>query len=252
MSVILYALIIGAGVGAIIWLFYKLINQDIKARNIKKGKHKRTNKNSKIKEHIRPFIDELFDLVHSKLQRETFRSFRLTDKMVQDAIADRFDAYSIYRIVIASLRYLGIPDDNFIVRLEVDNDSSFITNDGLAGQYINNQLHNEINIILKQSFTFIEIIAIICHECTHHYLRIRRLGCDDEEKNEALTDIAAIYLGFGHYISKGYKSRYKKTADGYIKSKLGYINSKEIERIKQKINSLRNNANHKLQITNHK
>jgi len=188
---------------------------------------------------VRRSIDELFDKLHAGLQRDTFRSFRLTEKAVQEIVADNFKANSIHRIVMSIMRYLGIPNERLIVCIRIDEDESFFNSSGPAGLYISGYRSSEISIMLKQSYTLYEIMAIICHECTHHYFRLRRVKCDDTQMNEILTDIAAIYLGFGYYILEGYTPRYQETADGYQTARLGYINAGEIEHVKERINRLR-------------
>lgn len=47
------------------------------------------------------------------------------------------------------------------------------------------------------------ILAILAHEITHEYLYINNISFSDKYENEILTDIAAIFLGFGKLMLNG-------------------------------------------------
>jgi hypothetical protein len=74
-------------------------------------------------------------------------------------------------------------------------------------------------------------LAILAHEMTHAYLFHHGVFLEDELENEILTDIAAIYLGFGNLIFAGYHSYFVgldkknkgKRIDNYTQSEIGYI-----------------------------
>lgn len=72
-----------------------------------------------------------------------------------------------------------------------------------AGEYSNN-IVPQITINLKEHFSYMNLLAILCHECTHHFMHIHNIYCDDNMDNEKMTDALAIYLGFDKYIELGY------------------------------------------------
>jgi hypothetical protein len=92
-------------------------------------------------------------------------------------------------------------------------------NYAFAGQYQQSTSRKHIiTIANEQQYAFDNLAAIIAHECTHEYLNvhnINNMGID----NELLTDIMAVFLGFGTVMLRGY--------EGYGYS-IGYINNPTI------------------------
>jgi hypothetical protein len=84
------------------------------------------------------------------------------------------------------------------------------------------------NDISKQDF--FQKVAILAHEMSHYYLiRKHNILLNDEKENEFLTELNAIFVGFGFLMLKGYKE--KKTQIGNVihKSTVGYININTIK-----------------------
>ncbi len=82
--------------------------------------------------------------------------------------------------------------------------------------------------------TFEQKIAILAHEMSHYYLiKNHGIALDDERENELLTDINAVYVGFGFLLLEGYKPRehiFDQTLAGHTvkTTKVGYIDSCDI------------------------
>lgn len=77
---------------------------------------------------------------------------------------------------------------------------------------------------------FYQKVAILAHEMSHFYLmRKHYIIKPIEKENELLTEINAIYIGFGFLLLKGYKVNENKTKNRITKSKVGYINQKTIK-----------------------
>jgi hypothetical protein len=81
------------------------------------------------------------------------------------------------------------------------------------------------------------ILAILIHEYTHHFLRTHNVRLEDDLENEYLTDIATAYLGLGHYVIPGYEpitweSDYWSGADAYGRTQhsvsVGYLTTPTI------------------------
>ena len=69
----------------------------------------------------------------------------------------------------------------------------------------------------------VQLYATLAHEISHHYLFSKNIYLQNSDKNEFLTELCAIYLGFGYLLLEGY--RYKREKNNRIK-KVGYISSK--------------------------
>jgi hypothetical protein len=63
----------------------------------------------------------------------------------------------------------------------------------------------KIYIANEQQYRFDNLAAIMAHECTHNYIAIHKIALNQIE-NEILTDILAIYLGFGFLLLRGYEN----------------------------------------------
>lgn len=74
-------------------------------------------------------------------------------------------------------------------------------------------------------------IKVLAHEISHKYLAFHRLELDSTAANEILTDVAAIYLGFGTFALNGgtYTETYRKDAQTTVERtvKNGYIDLDE-------------------------
>lgn len=93
--------------------------------------------------------------------------------------------------------------------------------------------------ISEQSANFsAAVLATLAHELTHKYLHVRRLSCgnpiENEYENEILTDITAVYLGFGKLMLNGSECERKweeKTHKGTVSNteslNSGYLSLKQ-------------------------
>ena len=99
--------------------------------------------------------------------------------------------------------------------------------------------HGEILLLKKSQYGYINVIAVLAHECVHNYLYNHGVRISEEKENEWLTDVAAAYLGLGHLLFSGYKpitwldnfwSNF--SGSGHIKHSitLGYVDTGTIKR----------------------
>ena len=100
-------------------------------------------------------------------------------------------------------------------------------------------LYGKIGISIQPNYDKFMIIAIACHECAHYFLNKRRIRPDDTEQYEQLTDITTVYMGFGSYMIKGYANKRTSDNTGDRKTKLGYLNSVEMEYTHTEVRKLR-------------
>ena len=94
----------------------------------------------------------------------------------------------------------------------------FEMNAGLNTIFINDNLKYQ---------TFAQKVAILAHEVSHYYLMFQHnIRIPDEKANELLTEINAVYVGFGLILLKGYQVYETRTGRYIRKSKVGYISEK--------------------------
>jgi len=65
--------------------------------------------------------------------------------------------------------------------------------------------HSEIVLIKKYRYQLQNLLAILAHEYTHHYLHEHRVKKDNVSENEILTEIATAFLGIGQLLIEGYQ-----------------------------------------------
>ena len=177
------------------------------------------------------------------------KAFKVSEETMIELSVNSFDKNSIKLLVSEIMRYLNSPTLNIDVDLRIRNESKY-SSIGTAGQYQTSNFSKKITLYLKPDYTYFEVVAIICHECTHDYLLSNGIKIESEKENEVFTDVAAIYLGFERYIQTGYKETrrvksvlwdpYSVQTEGV---KIGYINSAQIEYAIIKINDYRKKYN---------
>ena len=127
-----------------------------------------------------------------------------------------------YHLVVPFMTHLNAPFTMFNVRVTDG------TNATIAGQYSNSKNVPTIDVLIKPMYTIEQIIATVCHECMHHYLRIKKIRGRTEEANEKLTDYACIYTGFGGILYRGYGIENKNNGFMVTRTKIGYLTRKEV------------------------
>jgi uncharacterized protein YjaZ len=104
----------------------------------------------------------------------------------------------VSQLIKKVLQHLHMPSDNIAVVLSVEKDVEHASRTTSAGRYTKTGFWNgTIQVALQPDYSLYEVVAIVCHECAHHYLFSRYIHIEPEADNEKLTDIAAVYLGFG-------------------------------------------------------
>jgi len=201
---------------------------------------------TKLHKKDKKYLDSHIELVINTLKYRE-KQYHISDVIWEELAINPFDKNIIERLVSEIMKYLY--DTPVIIDLEliVGNESKY-SSKGAVGQYETYEYHRKIRLLLKPDHTPHEIIGIVCHECMHDYLLSNMIRIEPEKENEVFTDIAAIYLGFWVYIQNAYRERRRiKSEKGYGSSytiesegtKIGYINSVQIEYVIKKINDFR-------------
>lgn len=142
----------------------------------------------------------------------------------QKFLADRnYNPEAIYHLIVLIMMHIKAPYTQFNVRVIDGTGKTF------AGQYSHTAGLPTIEVMVRPYFTGDQVIAIVCHECMHHFLNVKKIKGRTESANEKLTDYAAVYTGFGKILQRGYRGIQNKI-DGVDKvSKVGYISESDIK-----------------------
>jgi len=138
---------------------------------------------------------------------ECIRKVTLLEKSlgtkIQYQILNPFPLYSKDIIGIQNAgkiiaEFIGLPDYIFVIKInKLEKDIG----GHIKLEYGKKQVFIEISEeILKFEDA---ILAILAHEITHEYLYINNISFSNKYENEILTDIAAIFLGFGKLMLNG-------------------------------------------------
>lgn len=93
--------------------------------------------------------------------------------------------------------------------------------DGLNCIYINGSLKNQ---------NYKQKLAILAHEMSHYYLIYKHnIYIDDNDENELLTELNAIFVGFGFLLFDGYRILEKHVGNKRYVSRVGYIKEETIK-----------------------
>ena len=75
-------------------------------------------------------------------------------------------------------------------------------------------------------------IAILAHEMSHYYLIYQhKIHLADTNENELLTELNAIYIGFGFLLLKGYKTFEEQKGNTIYRLRVGYIETPIVKKV---------------------
>ena len=117
--------------------------------------------------------------------------------------------------------------------------SDSIKQENYSGKYVTlSSVKKKIILVINSHYTQETIVSILAHEISHYFLAIRGIKLEDTKENEILTDICAIYLGFGNFMLHGYAEQTIYYDNYASTSKLGYINTNDIYYIMNKLEKI--------------
>ncbi len=159
-------------------------------------------------------LDELIMFLHSKINN-VGKPYMISPELKEEMKSDLDNEKVLTEVAKDIIAHCKLNASS--LRVKVENLSP-----NTAGQYSNSL----IIINHLENTGYAKTMAVLIHECMHHFLRSRGIILQDTIGNEYLTDIATLYMGFGDYINKGYVMA-------------GYIKRHEIRYIKNRISKLR-------------
>lgn len=125
--------------------------------------------------------------------------YKVPDDIQKELALDKFSESALQRLVDSIVAHTGVFN---LVKVVIDD----TVPENIAGLYTAfGRMVREIHLYRNNKYSVEQIMAILVHECTHNFLSYYNLELSSEEENEILTDVTAVYLGFGEILVKGYK-----------------------------------------------
>ena len=203
--------------------FFRLLMGEIKHNNnvnklMKQNIKKRWLKSKDIKKYVEYAKNNL-----NKKQYSVKKEYVLSQEIERRLKYSRYDDKAVEELLKDIFKYLEL--DYSAITFNIRRTSSR-SRTCIAGSY--NIYSKSITLEISTYSTLEQIVAILAHESTHHLLYENKIVLKENYKNEILTDITAIYLGFGKYFYKAYKDERRIVFDGEYHEiidgdKLGYI-----------------------------
>lgn len=154
---------------------------------------------------------------------QRFKEYRVHDAL---SIIDRlnYDARDINattQVVRDVLTHYGINDAAISVDIVYANQRQNWEG-GTLGTFTPIGKGGRIKIVMDPDYSeYDTVVAVILHECAHAFLHKWNICYPDKNENECFTDFAAIYMGGGSYLLRGYFRT--------IGNRVGYLSKLECE-----------------------
>lgn len=216
----------------------------ILSRRLKKVKHNKSKNvtNPPIWENTQNEIiaEGIFNKIISKgLKNFLLSDFSTNNKLLYEDLRIPENAYKKISIILVDiLQYLHLPP---FVKLQIEYVNKSQSETQTAGNFHSESNKKTILIKIKKEYSPVNILAILCHECTHYFMEYNNLNLADTKLNEIQTDIIAVMIGFNEILIEGYKEIINESYIDYNKiqhtsNKIGYITSCECQEVKNYLN----------------
>ena len=238
-GIIIIALFIAIYFESYIIYFFRLIIREIKhnrtiKRLMNKNKKRRLYKNKILKKYV--------DYTKSKLEKINYKPkkiYKLDSYLEQRIKYSKFDDKILNELLKNIFEYLNL--DFSKISFDIRRTSSK-SRTAIAGSY-----NEDIKKIILEVTTYSsldKIISTLAHESTHHLLLSNGIELKKRNENEVLTDVTAIYLGFGDYFFNAYKEESRIIYDGEFtelidRNKLGYIGYGDVKYVQKYSNKVK-------------
>lgn len=144
-------------------------------------------------------------------------------------------------IFIDILKYLNLPP--FIQLNIAYEDGEIVQGKTTSGSYSNEFQNKTITVKIRPEYGPNNVVAILCHECTHYFMEHNHLNWIDTTLNEVRTDVMANLIGFSRILIDGYREIVNTKANDNIETttthRIGYITVEECENVRRYLLSLR-------------
>ena len=251
---ILFAILTILSIAKLIYeIIYYLNNKDKVNESSSNDFYKNTNKRESQKDKSSDNLSAVFynaKLIQKKLHENGFENYLYNDfecNMLNNINNSYFLNFSCEELekklnsfYISVLKYLKLsPTCKLVIDWSnYDENNNKINSETGMFRYAGYQ--KEIVIKINKHMSLINAYSIICHECTHYFMKEKKLEWLDTELNEQRTDIITALIGFKNILKKGYYYSYIDDK-GVHQCKIGYISIKELKDIEKVINKYREN-----------
>ena len=195
----------------------------------KEGMNKRNLSNNDLKKYISVSKEIL-----KKLKIDINRNFKLDKQLEQHLRYSRFSEKYVLELFYEILDFMQLNKEFISLKVNYISSKYYIKYVGLYQEFTDNKKKRKIILNIQNDMTMDTVISIIAHECTHYLLMSNNIKLENRIKNECLTDVTAVILGFGKYMINGYKISNRVIYDeinhrSIKKDRVGYLSFKDIE-----------------------
>ncbi|MDO6490981.1 MULTISPECIES: hypothetical protein [unclassified Cellulophaga] len=187
----------------------------------------------------KPRILKILMFLKESLPKKCTRSnYQLTQNLLHKPFSYELNLQEKLQIIADEMReHLLIKEPIRILTLNNVEAGKFEMIDNFNCIYINANTNTQ---------NFHQKIAILAHEMSHYYLmRKHNIKKEFVKENELLTELNAVYCGFGFLLYNGYHEEKVEIGNKIHKHKVGYISTKVIqETIIQTAYVRKQNPNH--------
>lgn len=169
--------------------------------------------------------------------------FTIPDNLRRELVYSKYSEKTLRKLFALITKHMGITDQGVNLEVKIVSSKIYRSYVGLYDEG-DETTDKKISVFVNPDYSYETVISIFIHECTHYFLLSNGIRVKDRKKNEHLTDIATIYLGFGKYILKGYKQSKKLVFESELvrtttEHKVGYINYSDVKYILKTIKKYR-------------
>lgn len=200
----------------------------------KQGMNKRKVSNEDIEKYISYAKEEL-----PKIGITSYVEFKIDKELERHLKYSRFSEKYLEELLCKILKHMNLNRED--IDFEVEYMSSRKSY-GYVGLYFEKEESRKPRIYLyvKNDMSYDTVISTLAHECSHHLLLSNNIKIDERIKNECLTDVVTILMGFGKYMIKGYEisnrviyeEEFLRLVD---KDRVGYLSTADVRYVLKKI-----------------
>lgn len=179
-----------------------------------------------------------------KLNRHYGNEFILNDELERHLRYSRFSEKYVFELLNEILKYMNLNINDINLKINYISSKKHILYAGLYNEKTDNITKRDIELNIQNDMTMNTIISTLAHECTHHLLLSNNIRLSDRIKNECLTDVTAVLLGFGKFMVEGYKISNKIIYDeinhrSIKKERVGYLSYKDIKYVMKNMKKIK-------------
>lgn len=217
----------------ILWFLDALKVTHSNKKGIKDIQKQGMNKRNLSNQAIEKYMDESKKYL-DRLEIDVGREFKLNQELERHLRYSRFSEKYVLELFHEILNYLNLDKEKVTLKINYISSKYAMHYAGLYSEKKEDTNDRTVIINIQNDMTMDTVISILAHESTHYLLLSNKIELKDRMKNECLTDIAALMLGFGKFMVEGYKISNRVIYDAEFhrsikKDRVGYLSYKDIK-----------------------